>query len=196
MFTDAPPPERLGWEARIVRPPYPNNLARSNRYYKLQPHAHLMADRVLYMDGRMRLNANPADVLAAFQDEAGADHDVFMPAHSLGHMAYDEPDWVLQKGITSPSVIREQVQRYEEAGMPRDLPACQAGVFIAKLNDRTREFFNAWWAEVERYSHRDQISFPYAWWSTNADVHLVPYKVARARFRLRAHALPQLEGAR
>ena len=191
MFTDRAPPRALGWDARVVAPPYPN-LARSNRYFKLQPHAHLDGDRVLYLDASMTLTASPAEVLRAFRREAGGDHDVFTLRHSLGHTLADEPAWVREKGITREDVLARQVARYHD--VPAGTPTAEARLIVARLPNAI-PFLNAWWAEVREFSHRDQVSFPFAWWSTSADVFLVPYQFARPFFTIRRHAQPQLRGA-
>jgi hypothetical protein len=193
LFTDRAPDPRLGWDARIVAPPFPDNLARSNRYFKLQPHRHFTG-RVLYLDGGMTLTTTPEGVLAAFQAVAGGDHDVFTLRHSLGHTASDEPDWVLRKGIVRRDVLDSQAQRYARLGVPPDTPTAEARLIIAKLPQAV-PFFDAWWGEVREYTHRDQVSFPFAWWSTRADVFLAPYDWGRSLFRHARHAKPQLEGA-
>ena len=192
LFTDRAPSRKLGWTARVTSPPYPDNLARSNRYYKLQPHAHLDADRVLYLDASMTLKASPAGILRAFQTEAGADHAVFTLRHSLGHTVADEPAWVERKGITRADVLARQVTRYRD--VPPGTPTAEARLIIARLPDAV-EFLDAWWAEVREFSHRDQVSFPFAWWVTRADVFLVPYAFARRFFTIRPHARPQLKEA-
>lgn len=195
MFTDTAPPSRLGWDARVERAPYPDNLARSNRFYKLQPHASLPdAARVLYFDASMTLNLEPAAILARFQAIAGGDHDVFTLRHSLGHTAASEPSWVAEKGITRAEVLERQVAWYRDSGLPPDTPTAEARLIIAKL-PAAIPFLDAWWSEVRMFSHRDQVSFPFAWWTTRADVFLVPYEFARRMFTIRPHAKPQLREA-
>ena len=196
LFTDSMPPESFGWGARVVTPPFPDNLARSNRYFKLQPHQHFPdGARVLYFDASMTLNLAPAEILARFQEIAGRDHDVFTLRHSLGHTLGDEPAWVQRKRITRPDVLQLQRERYERLGAPADLPTAEPRLIITRINDRTRAFYDAWWSEVKAYSHRDQISFPYARWVTNPSLFLVPYALARPMFAIKAHARPQLREA-
>lgn len=194
LFTDHQPPSHLGWDARVTEPPYPN-AARSNRYFKLQPHAHLKAERTLYFDTRVRFRASPTELLALFQEQAGGDHDVFLLTHTLGHDLAREIEWVREKRITSDAVLDAQRARYQDLGVPLDLPTCQAAIIIARINAATRAFFDTWWGEVRDYSHRDQISFPYARRVSTASVHLTPYAFAREHFRLGPHAQPQLQEA-
>ena len=193
LFTDSMPPESFGWGARVVTPPFPDNLARSNRYYKLQPHQHFPEGaRVLYFDARVNLLHSPEETLAGFQDLAGGDHDVFLLTHTLNHDVEQEIAWVREKGITAPSVLDAQRERYARHEGLLKLPTCQAPIIIAKRNERTSEFFSVWWAEVRDYSHRDQISYAYARWMTGVDARLIPYERARPLFKLRPHAKPQL----
>jgi len=190
LFTDAPV-RAPGWDVRIV-PRRFTNAARENRFYKLSPHRLFPGERVIYHDGGMRLRVPPESVLQCFQAHAGGDHSIFTLRHSLGHVMRDEFAWVRRKGITSPAVLDAQEREYRAAGMPFDAPVAEARLIISRPD--AGAFFDAWWAEVERFSHRDQVSFPYAWWSTAADVHLVPYQLARAHFKLRPHVRPQLQG--
>lgn len=195
LFTDCVPTTDEGWEVRLTKAPYPENLARSNRAIKLQPHRHLPdAERVLYLDGGMTLTRSPRDILAAFQDQAGGDHDVFILRHSLGHTLASEPAWVAGKGITRADVLARQIDRYRELGVPPETPTVEARLIISKPA-AAAAFFDAWWAEVREFAHRDQVSFPFALWSTRADVHLVPFAFARPFFTIKPHARPQLKGA-
>lgn len=196
MFTDSPPPPALGWDARVVTPPYPGNLARSNRFFKLQPHTLFPgSNRSMYIDARVKLMQSPTETLTAFRDLAGGDHDVFLLTHTLNHDTGREIEWVREKGITAPSVLDAQRSRYARHEGVLNLPACQAPIVIAKRNERTREFFSVWWEEVRDYSHRDQISYAYARWMTGVDARLIPYARARYLFKLRPHARPQLREA-
>jgi hypothetical protein len=196
LFTDEAPKRARGWDVRVTAPADPANPARSNRAIKLQPHVHLpTAERTVYVDGRMGLRVSGLELTRRFITWAGGDHDVFALTHSLGHTAHDEFAWVRERRITSEPVLREQQERYRLAGMPDDLPTAQAGVLVVRRTPAAITFMDVWWEEVRRYSHRDQLSLPYAAWLTGADVHLVPIERARALWVGRPHARPQLVGA-
>jgi hypothetical protein len=185
-----------GWEVRVMKRAFANP-ARENRYYKLQPHVVLPdAVKVLYHDGSMGLTKSPADILRAFEEQAGGTHDVFTLAHSLGHTRVNEYKWVHMKRMTDDRVLRKQASRYDELGVPPDMPTAEPRLIISHLTPRTKEFFSAWWSEVAVYTHRDQVSFPYAAWVTRPDVHLVPFFFARSFFTIKPHAKRQLVNAR
>ena len=202
LFTDRAPASRRGWTVILVEPDYPENLARSNRALKLNPRRvvelagaeELNPTHTLYLDGSMTLRVPPSRVLELFRAEAGRDHDVFTLRHSLGHTAADEPAWVARKGIVDPEVLERQRRRYQDAGVPPDLPIAEARLVVARRSSTADAFFAAWWAEVRDHAHRDQISYPYAVHTTGADVYL--YRGAwPPLFRRKNHARPQLRSA-
>jgi len=195
LFTDQQPSDARGWDVQIVRAFDPSNLARSNRAIKLQPHQHVTADRTLYVDGNVTLTVTPAELLAEFVRLAGDDHDVFTLRHSLGHTLANEPEWVARQGITRESILERQVTRYRHLGVPDGLPTAEARIILARSNASTRQFFDTWWREVREYSHRDQVSFPYAVWATGVDAFLLPFRETRGLYTLKPHARPQLKGA-
>jgi hypothetical protein len=173
------------------------NPARENRYYKLQPHDLFPPDaRVLYHDGSMSLTKSPADILREFEEQAGGTHDVFTLAHSLGHTREMEPKWVHMKRIADDRILKKQAERYDALGLPKNLPTAEPRLIISLLNSKTRAFFDVWWSEVAVYTHRDQVSFPYAAWVSMADIHLVPFLFARPFFTIKPHAKRQLVQAR
>ena len=185
-----------GWEVRVMHRQFANP-ARENRYYKLQPHDVFPPEaRVLYHDGSMTLTKDPASILRVFEEQAGGTHDVFTLAHSLGHTRAMEPEWVSMKRMVDTKILKRQVERYDFLGVPKSLPTAEPRLIISTLNESVRDFFNAWWLEVLEFTHRDQVSFPYAVWSTNADVHLVPFLAARPFFRIKPHEKRQLLNAR
>lgn len=192
LFTDAPT-TAPGWDVRVVKRRFPNP-ARENRWYKLQPH-HLFpgVERVIYHDGGMRLTVSPAELISRFIHHAGGDHSVFTLRHSLGHTMRDEFAWVRARGITDPRVLDAQEREYQLAGMPFDAPVAEARLLVSRPD--SREFFSAWWAEVARWSHRDQLSFAVARHLTSADVHLIDGIPWGELFSKRPHRRRQLVGA-
>lgn len=191
LFTEQPM-DAPGWSVRVVERKFVN-AARENRYYKLQPHKWFPNERVLYHDGGMRLNMFPEDILARFQAMTGGDHSVFTLRHSLRHTMRQEFAWVRTKGIVLGSILDEQQARYEAEGAPFDDPVAEARLLISRP-DAVR-FYDVWWGEVHQAAHRDQVSFAYARWRTNADAVLIEEPNWRVLFSHRSHQKIQLRGA-
>ena len=181
-----------GWDVRVVSRRF-SNPARENRYYKLQPHKFFPGETVLYHDGGMRLLAPPEVILERFRGIAGGDHSVFTLRHSLGHSMRNEFDWVRRKRMVSAEVLDVQEARYVIEGSPFDAPVAEARLVVSRPG--SEGFFDAWWGEVRQFAHRDQVSFAYARWRSEADVYLVPFLTARGYWEHKPHVVAQLREA-
>lgn len=187
LLTDQHPGASRGWEARVIAPPCRGEPARSNRAVKLQPHRWLPLGWVLYHDASMRLRVPPDVVLARFRELAGRDAPAYFLRHSLGHTTSDEFAWVAQRKYTPPAVLEAQRQATPVVVMGH--PTIEGRLYTADTRDPTvRTLFDAWWARVARYSHRDQLSFPGALAESGCAAALVDFKAMRPLYDLRPHA--------
>jgi len=111
----------------------------------------------LYVDSTVRLLVDPRESIRFL--EPGSDIAAF-PAFDRDCL-YAEASEVIRRGLDAPDVVRQQVTRYRREGIlpPTGLWACT--VILRRHTDLMRQFCQDWWAEVEAFSCRDQISFPY-----------------------------------
>lgn len=56
-------------------------------------------------------------------------------------------------------ILRGQGQHYRDIGVPEHLGLPETAITIRRHNRRVINFCNAWWAEMCRWSYRDQCSF-------------------------------------
>ena len=55
------------------------------------------------------------------------------------------------------------MQRYKKAGYPAAAGLIESNFYIARIqNPNTPLFFDTWWAELNQYSKRDQLSVGFA----------------------------------
>ncbi len=52
-----------------------------------------------------------------------------------------------------------------------------SGVIIRSRSLKVNVFCNKWWGQVQRYSHRDQLSFNYTLKNNPVDVNLIPFDI-------------------
>ena len=79
----------------------------------------------------------------------------------------------------------KQLDFYGNEGLPQNEPVSATGIIIrdevihCDFSD-IHKFNNIWWEQIEKYSHRDQISLPYARWKMNwkagVDYHETEYR--------------------
>ena len=146
------------WEQRIVVPER-DGYRRTARHYKTLPHRYFPnADAWLWVDGNIRVRVDP---LALIERYPGA----FMALkHWRRKCLYGEAAACIALEKDVPATIRAQVARYREEGMPDNWGLPSTGVLIRRNTPAIRELNEAWWAEIEQGSLRDQISLPYVFW--------------------------------
>jgi hypothetical protein len=176
-FTDAPWPRRVGaW--RVVRSDILPGAEprRRAKYFKVLSH-HVFKkgwlgwwrryDAVIWVDGCLRIK-DPG-FAAAFAGHIGA-HGLAMFVHPDRDCIYDElPEAAAQRKCWGLP-LAEQVAAYRAEGYPahNGLMAC---TLIARdpRSDAVARINEAWWAEIERWSVRDQLSLPVVLWRLGKD---------------------------
>lgn len=81
----------------------------------------------------------------------------------------------IQMGKGNRKTIQQQMKHYrdiEHYPSSHGLFACW--FLLRKPNKRVARFNEAWWKEVERWSARDQLSFPYTLWKSKLKCGIVP----------------------
>jgi hypothetical protein len=130
---------------------------RNAKIYKCLPHKYLNCDISIYVDGNIFLLETPEKIA-----ELLGDADIALFKHPSRTNIWDEAEaikqWYPQKLVIGE--VDEQITAYKTNGVEPTIPLCECGVLIRRHNDQTVTFNEAWWAEICRYSFRDQLSFP------------------------------------
>lgn len=156
----------------IVQPLNSRTNARAARYRKIMAHAFVPdADYSLWIDSNIQLVR--ADVLGLCE-ELLAEHDIAVFEHPERDCVHQEAraNIILRKEF--PQRINRQVNRYRLEGYPEHHGMVETGVLFRRHNKRTREFNEAWWQEIVRETHRDQLSFNYVCWKLGIGYRAIP----------------------
>jgi hypothetical protein len=131
------------------------------KIYKVLAHKFLETDISIWVDGNIYLNKKPKELV----DEWLLDNDMAIFQHYHKKDIYWE-----QKMLSStfkhrtPWVVNEvdnQIKYYEETDkIPKLNEMAMGGFIIRRHNKKTDRFNEAWWAEITRWSQRDQVSLP------------------------------------
>ena len=155
-FTDDTSLTSTRWQIEQVSPLFPADPVRSARHLKILGHPKLDGyDETLWVDNRVEILVDPADLLASWLAEA----DLSMPSHSYRETVIDEFVAVLEGGFDDPARIQEQLFHY----LTHDAEALQERPYWTAIIARrpTAEVTQAmatWRDQVLRYSRRDQLS--------------------------------------
>lgn len=157
-FTDRPNLESKGWE--IVRQSLPLSPRRSNRHVKALLHRYV-AGPTLYIDSEFQVTADPHKLIGRrLRRRCWA-----ATRHPQRDCLFDEGAACLEKGRTeSPERLTAQLDRYRAAGMPPRFGLWAGNVVARQGNAESALLGEAWWAEIEAGSERDQVSLPFVAW--------------------------------
>jgi len=127
-------------------------------------------DYSLYLDSNVELLVHPRELIQFL--EPGSDIAVFR--HPDRVCAYHEGRVCMRAGLAEAMVMRDQLAAYRTAGFPPGFGLWACTVILRHHTPRMADFGRRWWHEVEKHSHRDQVSFPYVVWETETRVSEFP----------------------
>jgi hypothetical protein len=160
-FSDDIKQESTGWEIR----PFdwsnidPNRVAKR---VKILPHRYLNEyDWSLWVDG----NVNITGDLAPFIELHLARGPLQAFRHPRRSCIYAESIHCKDRKKDCPELIIQQMERYRNAGMPRNFGLSENNViFRYHREPRTRGMMELWWEEIASGSRRDQLSLSFVLW--------------------------------
>lgn len=162
LFTDDPslvgPP---GFRLRVCN--YVNPVpVRTARFVKTHPHVWFPDyDFAVWCDSNVHFSGDLTEYLDILV-QSGADCGFIV--HPVRDGVLEEVQELLRTGIVSDSaLLREQIARYSSLESVVNARLIETNFFICRPGSpKVALFMNTWWGEINRYSHRDQLSVNYA----------------------------------
>ena len=140
------------------------------KIYKILPHLYFDEDITIWLDGNIRFA--PETNIRQFVDDFLGTYDIGVYRHFIRNCAYQEAMACKNMGLDDPQVIIEQVDYYRHHDFPEEWGLAECGVIVRRNNTNVRIFNERWWAQVCRFSSRDQISFPFVWWTREESINI------------------------
>jgi len=132
---------------------------RNAKIHKVLSHLYLGSHVYsIWMDGSVSLKVCAADLVREFLGQA----DMALFRHRAKRCAYAVANHCITKGLDDAGTIREQIARMRARLYPERAGQHECGVILRRLSPVVERFERMWWAEICRYSKRDQISFEFA----------------------------------
>ncbi len=162
--------------------------ARNNRKSKILFHENLFLQEneiSIYLDSNIII-AKQLNIKSLLGD---ADIAVFK--HNLRNTIFDEAipaqKRLLSQGNNESEIelINKQIQAYKKKKHAQQRPLCLCGILIRRNNQRTRDFCRKWYIEIERYSFRDQLSFPAI--KSSCKINILPFSIFKEYFKILGH---------
>lgn len=98
--------------------------------------------------------------------------DVLIRRHRRRNCVYDEGKFCIKKKNDLRITILSQLDYYAIEKYPAHNGLYRTGLLLRRHTKRMKEFSKLWWAQLEKYSQRDQISFPYVTWKYGMKISL------------------------
>ncbi len=117
------------------------------------------ADWWLWLDWPFRLTVEPEQMVIDGANIVGF-------KHRFNGDAYEEHAACARMQKDDLSVMGKQLDRYRSERFPVGFGLIECGVLLRRNTPEVIAFNEAWWAEVEKGSTRDQLSVGYAAWKT------------------------------
>jgi hypothetical protein len=173
-FTDQKITQPNGWNLQLVEPLVPEDTARSSRHAKVNPHLYFKEySRSIYIDSSVWLKGDPEllwnRLIPKPEIAFGAIY------HSFHFTLLDEIKAISSLGLDSDEVILRQLE-FSVQAFPGYLNArpIWGGILARRHNNQElRPHMENWFAQIIKYSKRDQLSLPLALRSVRGDqIHL------------------------
>jgi hypothetical protein len=149
-----------------VYPSIHSDPARSAKIFKVLPHL-FFADYEysLWIDGSVIFKRGD---IRALIDNYLREHDAAFFAHRDRDCIYDEAEACIILQKDNEEIIRKQIKQYRDEGYPPHDGLVENGFILRRhLSTDVIRVDEDWWAQIVRFSRRDQVSFNYAAWKNN-----------------------------
>lgn len=189
VFTDTPrqevgawvgdPPRIVGnaqatparWEQCIV--PAEFGPRRTARYYKCNPQLFFPdADVSIWVDANVRLRIPPERAVSLWLKG-----DLATFKHPDRDCLYQEVRACIRMHKDDSAQLEGQAAAYRAWQMPERWGLAETRVVLRRHTPAARELDTAWWAEIARYSQRDQVALPFVCWRLGRRWDVIPGRV-------------------
>lgn len=177
-----------GWTQMTFKPDPEKDLRRASRKPKMRPELFFTSEYTLYMDGNIRLIADPNDLAEKYLKH----FDMALFRHPQRSCIYKEASKLLKmswKGV-NPEMVNRQMAFYESVKFPHNFGLTACWVILRRNTMEVQEFGKLWWKTYQQFTCRDQLSFDYVRWLTGMKYCELPgnvFKKTSKHFRKGKH---------
>ena len=144
---------------------------RNAKIYKILPHLFLPNyEYYIWHDVSHSLVADPEEVCEKYL----RDSDIAVFKHTQRDCAYAEANIINELNYDHRESVDSQVSFYKSQGFPENYGLYELPVSIRRNTKSTQVFNQMWYEQINRFSSRDQISFPYCLWKTGINPVIMP----------------------
>ena len=170
-------PTAPGWEVRPIYHRF-HDPCRNAKIHKILPHRFFPdAEYSLWIDGSIVIKSTLP--IQKWAREYLRKHDLSVFKHPVRNCIFQEGMYCMKKELDRPEIIDRQMQKYYEAGYPLNNGLAECTILLRRHTPRMRRFDEAWYAEIQAHSRRDQLSFNYVAHKLGFEYNLLPGRVSK-----------------
>ncbi|MCK4818750.1 DUF616 domain-containing protein [bacterium] len=104
----------------------------------------------------------------------GSSSDILVRRHRDKNRdcVYEEGLYCIEIKKDTETNIMKQLNFYKSENYPEHNGLYEAMWLFRRHTAKLREFSNFWWKQIEKFTHRDQISLPYAAWKCGMKISI------------------------
>jgi len=122
---------------------------------------------IVWLDATQHLKFNPQELIDKHDE-----FDYLLFKHGERNCLYDELNTVNLLHLDNSDVLNQQYEYYKYQGMPYNYGLYEMGFHIKKVNKNTMNLDLMWFEQVNKFSSRDQCSFPFCLWKMNDEIKI------------------------
>ncbi len=182
IFTDTPM-ENFGVFTVRPMPYFHEDSTRQARFVKTHPQQLLGDyDIAIWIDANVIITGNISALVKKF---VNSKKPIGAIPHPLRNSIYEEGEECIKRNKDEAACIKTQLEHYKNIGFDcHDLIESNLMMFDLR-HKKIPDFFTTWWAEIDQYSRRDQLSLNYSMKAND----LSWYKLMNRPHNLRSHPL-------
>lgn len=125
---------------------------------KVLSHLYIFSEYSIWVDGNIKLLIPPEDLIDKWLEDK---YEMAVWKHPGRNCIYEEAVVCQRIYPQITEDLDKQTRYYLAQGYPAYNGLYEMGVIVRKHTDTVKALNESWWAEICRWSFRDQISFPY-----------------------------------
>ncbi len=171
LISDKKPEKETVFQYIDIKQYLPEHIednTKKNRFCKINPHIIFPQYRYsVYFDGVLQVSSTLVKFIENLPETR-----VIALAKNYWPGLYMEAMRVMLSRRDNEEIVKEQVEKYWLEGMPENFGSVFCGILIREHNNPVcRKLMKDWWDQVENYSKRDMISFPYVLWKNGYTIN-------------------------
>lgn len=176
LFTDNPALKVRGYETKVIEK---SEGCKKQREVKIRSWLYTKGYSItIYHDANIELTNNPLQLVKQLFKGG-----MMTTIHHNRTNVFDEADKIVELGKDTRESCNQTLIAVSDC--PTSYGLWETGIIV---RDKTvKELEEAWWEMVEKYSHRDQLTLPYASWKTKIEIGGLRRQMMYSFFRLTPH---------